>query len=302
MAFKESLAKAADKTMNFASKNAPALLTAACVAATVGAVVSAVGATAKAIDAINEDKANLADDLSNQVDDEAMDGMIENTPDAKNERLEELLEEEYTWKDALACSWYYYIPTFCFTGMAIGCAIGSQSINTRRQAATFALYEAAQNTLKTYQEKVMDEVGKNKEKKIRHAVHEEEIKRRPPREDNVYNCNRGRCGVENGEALFREPVTGQYFVSTYEKVRRAVRKANDACHQDTWYPLSELMDDMGADPTASGIYNKGFLGTPDPAQNAIDEYYLLDPHTGEYMDHEVTIVYITYNISDREYL
>lgn len=302
MSLKTNLLKAADKTMNFASKNAPALLTAACVASTIGAVVTAVTGTIKAVEAVEADKDEFRDEIDEQVKEEVANGDVENTPEAMSARMEEILEEEYTWKDVLACTWHYYIPTACFAVMGIGCAIGSQSINTRRQAATFALYEAAQNTLKTYQEKVIDEVGKNKEKKIRHAVHEEEIRRRPPREDNVYNCNRGRCGVENGEALFREPVTGQYFVSTYEKVRRAIRKANDACHQDTWYPLSELLDDMGADPTATGIYNKGFLGTPDPAQNAIDEDYLLDPHTGEYMNHEVTIVYITYDISDRDYL
>ena len=79
-----------------------------------------------------------------------------------------------------------------------------------------------------------------------------------------------------------------------------MRKLNDEAHKDSWCPLSELMDDMGADPTVPGVFNFGFAGISDGAQQAIDEEYLFDPHVGEYMDHEVTIVYMNYIAVDRD--
>lgn len=300
MGFKENALKFANRSLDFASKNAPSILTALAVGATVGAVITAVTGTIKAVKEVEEDKEDFLAQIDERVMEEVKEGKIEATPEAMDDRLNEIFEEEYTWKNVVAVAWPHYIPTVALTLMATGCAIGSQSISARRQAAAFALYETAQNTLKTYQEKVLDEVGKNKEKKIRHAVHEEELRRNPPNEGNVYNCNKGRCGVENGEALFREPQTGQYFVSTYEKVRRAVRKVNDGCHKDSWYNLSDLFDDMGADPDVGSISDLGFPGVADPAADAIDEDYLFDPHLGEFMGHEVTIVYMSYYVADRK--
>lgn len=299
MGLKENALKFANRSLDFASKNAPAILTALAVASTAGAVVTAITGTIKAIKEVEEDKADFLALADERIKKEVEEGKVEPTADAMQERLGEIMETEYTWKNVLSVVWPHYIPTLAFTTMATGCAIGSQTISARRQAAAFALYETAQTTLKTYQEKVLDEVGKNKEKKIRHAAHEEELRRNPPNEGNVYNCHKGRCGVENGEALFREPHTGQYFVSTYEKVRRAVRKVNDGCHKDSWYNLSDLLDDMGADADVGSVFNMGFPGVADPAANAIDEDYLFDPHLGEYMDHEVTIVYLSYYVTDR---
>ena len=299
MSIKSDILKAANKVLDVGSKNAPALLTALAAFSTVGAVVAAVKGTIDAVHTVDQDKADLEKVFDEQIQQEIAEGKIETASQA-SERLEQLMEENYTWKNVIESTWYYYIPCVCLSTMAIGCAIGSQTLNARRQAATFALYEAAQTTLKTYQEKVLDEVGKNKEKKIRHATNEEILKKDPPTEENVYNCHKGRCGVENGEALFREPHTGQYFVSTYEKVRRAVRKCNSECHKDSWYQLSDLIDDMGGDPTATGLFNYGFPGTADGAVDVIDEEYLFDPHMGEYMDHEVTVVYMNYIAVDRE--
>ena len=299
MSIKSDIIKAANKAIDFGSKNAPAILTACAVVSTIGAVVTAVKGTISAVQTVQNEKADIEKDLDEIIQQEIAEGKLETASQA-DERLEELMKANYTWKDVVKSVWPYYIPSLCLSGMAIGCAIGSQTLNSRRQAATFALYEAAQSTLKTYQEKVLEEVGKNKEKKIRHATNEELLKKDPPKEDNVYNCHKGRCGVENGEALFREPHTGQYFVSTYEKVRRAVRKCNSECHKDSWYQLSDLIDDMGGDPTATGLFNFGFPGTPDGAQDVIDEEYLFDPHMGEYMDHEVTVVYMNYIAVDRE--
>lgn len=300
MGFKEKALKFANHSIDFASKNAPSILTALSVASMFGAVITGVTGTIKAVKEVEEDKHDFLLDVDERVKQEAREGKIEATPEAMDDRMDEIIEAEYTWKRIVAISWPHYIPTALFTAMSAGCAIGSQTINSRRQAAAFALYETAQSTLKTYQEKVMDEVGKNKEKKIRHAVHEEEIRRDPPNEGNVYNSTKGRCGVENGEALFREPQTGQYFVSTYEKVRRAVRKVNTGCHKDSWYNFSDLLDDMGADSDIGSISDLGFPGIPDPAEDAIDEDYLFDPHNGEFMGHEVTVVYLTYYVEDRK--
>lgn len=299
MGIKANIAKAANKAIDFGSKNAPAILTACAVVATVGAVVTGIKGTITAVKVVQQDKDDLEKELDEIVHQEINEGKIETASQA-DIRLQELMEENYTWKDVVKSVWPYYVPCLCFSAMAIGCSIGSQTLNARRQAATFALYEAAQNTLRTYQEKVIEEVGKNKEKKIRHAANEEHLRENPPTEDNVYNCHKGRCGVENGEALFRCPHTGQLFVSTYEKVRRAVRKCNADCHKDSWYQLSDLLDDMGGDPTVPSAFNYGFPGEPDGAQDVIDEEYLFDPHTGEYMGHEVTIVYMNYIAINRK--
>ena len=209
MALKQVLANAFDSAAKFTDKNTPAILTGLALAGVVTTVVLTVHATKEATLDILED-----DELP--VDEDG------NIPK----------------KEIVKKVWKRYVPVVGGIVLTGVCIVGAQHINHRRQVALAAAYELADTALKTYKQEVIEQIGKNKEKKIQASVDDKVVKRDPPKEEFVAN-------LHDNDVVFRDSMTGQYFVSNIDKVKAAAHKANSDMHNDRVY-LNDFLYDCGA--------------------------------------------------------
>jgi len=132
----------------------------------------------------------------------------------EQERDEKLLP-----KEVFQLTWRNYVTAAAVGVTTILCVIGAQKISSRRTAALAGLYSLSEKAFEEYREKVVEELGKNKDRKILDAVAQDDIRKNPPEDSQI-------IFVDNGVNLIREQYTGRYFHSSVEKIRKAVNDLN----------------------------------------------------------------------------
>lgn len=113
-------------------KHSPEILTGIGIAGMITAAVMAVKATPKALTLIEKKK--------NEMD-----------------------TNELKTVDTVKAAWPCYIPAAVVGSISVACLIGASSTNLRRNTALATAYTLSESTLKEYQEKVVEIVGKKKE-------------------------------------------------------------------------------------------------------------------------------------------
>lgn len=148
--------------------------------------------------------------------------------------------------DTIKIVWKCYVPAV-LVGMATGaCFIGAHSINLRRNAALASLYTITEASLKTYQEKVIEVIGKNKEEKIHDAIVQDKIDQNPLSKTQVIVTGKG-------ETLFYDSWSGRYFKSDLEKVRKIQNDLNhDLLGGDMYLSLNSFYTDLGLENIKGG--------------------------------------------------
>lgn len=201
-------------------KHSPEILTGMGIAGMIGTTILAVKATPKAL--------KLCEEL-------------------KNER-----EEVPTKVDYVKKCWKCYIPTALSGAMSAACIVGSNSISARRNAALAVAYALSDTALQEYQEKVLESVGEKKEKAIRDKVAEEQIKKNPVGNNEVYI-------TEKGNSLCYEPISGRYFRSDMDKIMKAENILNGRILDSVtgYVTLNEFYDELGL-PSVEIGYDLGW--------------------------------------------
>lgn len=194
-------------------KHSPELLVALGIAGFVGTVVVAIKTTPKALDIIESEERAVK------------------RPLRRNEKF------RVTWK--------VWLPVVITGTAAIACVVGGTAQNCKIKAGLAAAYTASEQTMKIYREKVIDAIGEKKEKLVQDEVAKERIKRDPVQ-------NREVIITPKGKTLCYEPLSGRYFESDIEHIRRAVEELNrrirDEYYVDLneWYSLLEIpQNDLG---------------------------------------------------------
>ena len=145
--------------------------------------------------------------------------------------------------DKVKAVWKCYIPTAVSCLITVGSIVAVNSIHQRRNAALAGLYSLAQTTLKEYKDKVIEIIGENKERKIRDEVDADRVLQNPP--SNVILTG-------SGDVLCYDSLTGRYFASDIEKIRRIVNELNKELLTAMFIPLNDLFYELGLDPTELG--------------------------------------------------
>jgi hypothetical protein len=130
-------------------------------------------------------------------------------------------------------------------GLTIGCIIGSNSINLRRNAALAGLYSLTETALKEYKAKVIETIGEKKERDIRDEVAKERIHKNPVSDNEVVITG-------YGETLCYDFLSGRYFKSDRERINRAVNKLSRDMMTDMTISLNQLYDELGLRNTKMG--------------------------------------------------
>lgn len=214
------------------SKHSPAILTGVGIAGMITATVLAVKATPKALQLIEDAK-------------------------------DELQTDKLTVGETIKATWKCYVPAAVTCVASGGCLIFANSVNTRRNAALATAYQLSQTALSEYREKVVETIGEKKEQGIREKISEDRIKNNPVKENNIVI-------TQKGNTLFMDPLSGQYFRSDIEQIRKIINEVNAGMMRDAfgYISLNEFYDDLGLEHAsigdelgwnvASGLIDVGF--------------------------------------------
>lgn len=228
------------KILGGISRNSPVILTVMAATGVVSTTIFAIGATPKAM-TILEDK--LYDEYLYAKANDAK---------VKNATFNEWLcggttKSAYSWNDIVSkftpleiagLVWKCYIPTTISASITIGSMLGANSIHTRRNAALASLYSLTETALKEYQGKVIETIGKNKELKIRDDISADHISSNPVSSSQVILTGKG-------DSLFYDTVSGRYFKTDIEKLRRVSHQINNDLVNEHFISLNNFYNELG---------------------------------------------------------
>lgn len=201
------------KLSNVLSQNSPTILTGVAVAGLIGTVGFGIKATPKALDYVI---------------------------------LEENLKGDYlTKREIIKATWKCYIPTAILGATTIGCIIGANKVNLRRNAALASVFSITEATLKEYQSKVVETIGEKKAGEIQEEITKDIIKNNPPKDGQVILTGKG-------ETLCLDVLSGRYFKSDIEKLRKTENDLNSRMLKDDFISLNDVYYEFGLDPTKLG--------------------------------------------------
>ena len=220
------------------TKYSPGILTGIGIAGMIGATFMAVKATPKALYLIETKK-------------------------------EESEVEELTPVETIKTCWKCYIPATLATVLSIICLIGASTVSAKRNAALATAYSISEAALREYQEKVVEVVGEKKEKAVRDAVAKDQIERDPVTKSEVVIID------SNSNTLCYEPLSGRYFKSTIDKIKKAEIKLDRQMIQEMYVSLNDFYWEIGLDGTDLGDkmgwnLSKGYMDLSFSSQLADD--------------------------------
>lgn len=161
------------------------------------------------------------------------------------EKKEELEVDTLPVVDTVKTTWKCYAPAMVMGGLSITCIVSASSMNAKRQAALFAAYKLSETALADYKEATVETVGERKEKDIRHAVAQKQVDRNPVVEQQVIL-------TEKGSTLCLDPLTGRYFKSDSEQIRKAENEINRRLNYDYYVSLNDFYELLGLETTDLG--------------------------------------------------
>lgn len=235
---KEGLKRTIKSAGRVLTKYSPGILTGIGITGMIGATFMAVKATPKALYLI----------------------------EAKKEESE---VEELTPVETIKTCWKCYIPATLTTVVSAVCLIGASTVSAKRNAALATAYSISEAALREYQEKVVEVVGEKKEKAVRDAVAKNQIERDPVTKSEVVIID------SNSNTLCYEPLSGRYFKSTIDKIKKAEIKLDRQMIQEMYVSLNDFYWEIGLDGTDLGDkmgwnLSKGYMDLSFSSQLADD--------------------------------
>lgn len=197
----------------FVVDNSPAILTGMAVAGVVTTTILAVKATPQAMQEISEAESEFTDLL--------------------------------TVNQKIFLVGHCYMPAVASGLLTVGCIVMANSINTKRQAALISAFSISETAFKEYQQKVADTVGEAKEQRVRDSVAQDVADRNPISDTQVYVTG-------DGNHLFHDTLSGRYFESSVEKVRRAENRLNAKLINEMYASQNDFYSMIGLDAIKYG--------------------------------------------------
>lgn len=155
------------------------------------------------------------------------------------------LEEELTLEDRYHIYLKYYMPTAGMVILSGTSILLANRIQANRLAAIAGLYTATSETLRHYQDAIMEEFGESKLEKIRGDVSEKTIEDNPNTDKAII--------TGHGPTLMMDSLSGRYFYSSMETVRQQINNVNESLLSDGFVTLNDLYYELGL--ASNGIGN-----------------------------------------------
>ena len=166
-------------------------------------------------------------------------------------------DEPLTWKEKVKATWKCYIPTAVCVGTSVACGIASNVKSLKTEAALLSAYSLSQDAAKVYQEKVVETVGKRKERDIRDKANQTYLENR---DKDISITSTGL-----GDDLMYLKFSGRYIRASREALDRIMYEVRNEINNDGYMSINEIeAGKIGLRNTAAGEvlgYNKWNMDT-----------------------------------------
>lgn len=196
-----------DKTVSLAKSNSPEIMSALGIGGVVGTAILAGKASFNAARAIDREQYH-----------------IDRMP----------APYELTAKEKFKLVWKLYVPTSLSGSVTIAAIVLASKGNGRRTAAAVAAYSLTERAFSEYKEKVVEQIGTNKEQKVRDEIAQDHVTKNPPSKEVVI--------LGGGSVLCCELLTHRYFRSDMETLRKAQNDINAVALAQNYVALSDFYD------------------------------------------------------------
>ena len=161
------------------------------------------------------------------------------------EKKEELQTDKLTVGETIKTTWKCYAAPLAIATVSTTCLIGSCKVNNKRNAVLATAYKLAETAHKEYRDKVIETIGEKKEQAIEAKVAQEKIKKDPVGSKEVIITDRGNM-------LCYDSISGRYFKTDIDKVKRGVNEINRRMTYNMYVSLNEFYSEIGLKSTEIG--------------------------------------------------
>lgn len=154
-------------------------------------------------------------------------------------------QDEPTKVEYVKAVWKCYIPAAVTGVMSVACIIGASSVNVKRNAALATAYTLSETALKEYKDKVIETIGEKKEEAIRDAIAKDKVEQNPV-------TNREVILTEKGNTLCFDALSGRYFQSDIDLIKRAENEANRQILNEGYITLNDFYYALGLESIRMG--------------------------------------------------
>lgn len=141
--------------------------------------------------------------------------------------------------------WKLYIPPVAVAAVTCTSIICANRVGTRRAAAMASAFTISEKAFTEYREKVVDQIGKNKEQKVRDEVAQDTINANPVSKQQIIITG-------GGESLCYDKYTGRYFQSSMEAMKKAQNDLNYQLLHEGYASLNEFYSKLGLNHIPAG--------------------------------------------------
>ena len=171
---------------------------------------------------------------------------VKATPKA-SKRLKELEAEgnpAITKREIVEATWKFYVPAVLSGAGTIACIVGANQIGLRQKAALAAAAAMFEQGLREYKDKVVEVIGEKKEQEVHDKIMQDRIDKNPPDKQVVI--------LAGGDQLCLESLSGRYFRSDHETIRRIQNDLNAEIMQQGYIALNDVWESLGLEQTPIG--------------------------------------------------
>lgn|SRR5690606_26060537 len=153
--------------------------------------------------------------------------------------------EAYDAKALFQTYWQEFIPPVLTGAGTVACIIGANHISSKRIAAVVSAYSVSETLFKEYKDKVVETLGEKKELAMRDQMAQERITANPPSNNEIVI-------TDKGEVLCYETLSGRYFKSEMQTLRKAMNDINAQIIADGYASLGDFWSLIGLQNTTYG--------------------------------------------------
>lgn len=173
------------------------------------------------------------------------------------EKKKELDTDKLPVTETVKTTWKCYIPSAVTAILSSACIIGANSVHVKRYAALGAAYALSESTLKEYRDKVVETVGDKKEQKIHDEIAKDKMTQNPVSNSEVLVTGKG-------ETLCYDSISGRYFKSDMERLKKAANELNRRMISEMNISLNDFYAEIGLNEILIGDnigwdINKGLI-------------------------------------------
>ena len=116
--------------------------------------------------------------------------------------------------------WHLYLPPVASGVLTVTCIIAAHKISSKQIVALTAAAGISERALNEYKDKVLEKFGAKEDTKIQDEIAQDRVTAFPPSSQIMI--------TGSGDVLCYDMLTGRYFQSTMEDLKRAENKVNSS--------------------------------------------------------------------------